>query len=285
MRLFVQNATTGQRLPPAVKLDGEAGRKGILCSYGLSPSGEYIVLVYTTSAKNSGFADGYILTLIWQISEEMRFTSRMRSEPWARVIFSHQCETGLFQTTAPSIVFLDGGYCLTPCGEIHLASSSRRPILDCLSNQYVSDESVVLGSFYSQNGKYLFISEMANNGTCRAKRVALFKEVSEHLCSWKESSRHLVDVSPIGRFLVLSTAPGSFQTRGDDFLYLYDVDTSKNIRLYLVERLDYFEAKYQFVKDEMELIAFIPSCIHSISTMNVLVWSDLQSDPLLRRYG
>ncbi len=92
-------------------------------------------------------------------------------------------------------------------------------------------------------------------------------------------------MSPSGRFLVLSTASNSFQTRGDDFLCLYDVDTSKTIRLHLVERLDYFEAKYQFVKDEMELIAFIPCCIHGISTMNVLVWSDLQSDPLLRRYG
>ncbi len=86
VRLFVQNATTGQRLPPAVKLDGEEGREGILCSYGLSPSGEYIVLVYETSAKNFGFTDGCILTLIWQISEEMRFTRRMRSEPWARII-------------------------------------------------------------------------------------------------------------------------------------------------------------------------------------------------------
>lgn len=28
VRLFVQNVTTGQRLPPAVKIDGEAGREG-----------------------------------------------------------------------------------------------------------------------------------------------------------------------------------------------------------------------------------------------------------------
>ena len=286
VRLFVQNATTGQRLLPAVKLDGEAGRDGFLCSYGLSPSGEYIVLVYETKAKNVGFRNGSFLTLIWQISEEMRFTRRMRSEPWARIIFSHQCETDLFDTTATSIVFLEGGYCLTPCGKVHLASSSRQPLLDRLSSRSVSDESVVLGSFYSQNGKYLFISEYNHgDGMCWAKRVALFTESSEHLCSWKESSRHLIDVSPSGRFLVLSTAPSSLQTRGDDFLYLYDVDTSKTIRLPLVERLDYVEAKYQFVKDEMELIAFFPCDVHGISTMNVLVWSDLQSNPLLRRYG
>ena len=290
VRLFVQNATTGQRLPPAVKLDGEAGREGSISSYGLSPSGEYIVVVYLTKAKDSGFMDGHSLILIWQINEEMRFKRRMRREPWARIIFSHQCEIGLFETTTTSVVFLDGGYCLTPCGEIHLASGSRRPILDRLSNRSVSDESTVLGSFYSQNGKYLFISEMTYDGVnsvCRAIRVALFTEISEHLCSWKDSSRRLADVSPSGRFLVLSTArDSSLPTgRGDEFLHLYDVNTSETVQLPFVERLDYWEAKYQFVKDEMELIVFISCRIHGISTMNVLVWSDLQSDTLLRRYG
>ena len=291
VRLFVQNATTGQRMPPAVKFDGDADREGVLQSYGLSSSGQYIVLVYCTKAKNARFSGEYkwILTLIWQISEEMGFTRRVHSEPWARVIFSYQCENGPFKRlwTTTSIVFLDGGYCLTPCGEIHLPSRSRRPLLDRLSNRSVPDETYVLGSFYSQNGKYLFISELAMEpeGEYRAKRVALLTDIPEHLCSWKESSRQLVDVSPSGRFLVLSTASDSIHTRGDDTLYLYDVNTSKNIQLPLVERLDYFEAKYQFAKDEMELIAFIPCRIHGITTMNVFVWRELQSNPLLSNYG
>ncbi len=277
-QLFVQNAITGQRLPPAVKLDGEVGREAMLTSYGLSPSGKYIVVVYSTSAKNTGFTDRHSLTLIWQINEEVRFKSRMRNEPWAKIIFSHQCEMGGFQTTGTRVVFLDGGYCLTPSGEIHLASGCRRPLL----YRFVPNELGVLGSFFSQNGKYLFISEMVPGSTCRAKRVAPFIEASEYLCSWKDSSRRLVDVSPSGRFLVLSNAEIG---GADEALYLYDVETSKSIRLPFVERLTYWQAKYQFMKDEMELIVFISCQIHGIETMNVFVWSDLQSDPLLRRYG
>ena len=285
-RLFVQNATTGQRLPPAVKLDGEAGRYGHLFSCGLSPSGEYIVVEYLTEAKNAR----YSLTLIWQINEEMRFKSRMRSEPWARIIFSHQCESGFFATDTESTVFLDGGYCLTACGEIHLASRSRRPLLDRLSGHSVSDESVH-GTFYSQNGKYLFISERTydddkDKEMFRAIRVALFTEISEHLCSWKDSSRRLVDVSPSGRFLVLSSARvSSARRRGDECLCLYDVDNCETVQLPFVERLVYWRAKYHFMKDETELIVFIRCDIHGISMINVLVWSNLQSDPLLRSYG
>lgn len=288
VRLFVQNAITGQRLPPAVKFDGEAGWKAGLSSYGLSPSGEYIVVVYNNRAKNTGSTDGHTLTLIWQINKEVKFKRRMRNEPWARIIFSHQCEIGLFETTTKSVVFLDGGYCLTPSGEIHLSSGSRRPLFDQLPNRFVPDQFYIFGSFFSQNGKYLFISEWVKSGisgtsgTCQAKRVALFTKASEYLCSWKESSRRLADVSPSGRFLVISNA----EIGGvDGDLYLYDVETSKTVQLPFVERLIYWDAKYQFMKDEMELIVFISCQIHGIDTMNVLVWSDLQSDPLLRNHG
>ena len=280
VRLFVQNAITGQRLPPAVKLAGEAGRVGRLTSHGLSPSGEYIVLVYNTNTnKDDIFIPGN-LTLIWQINEELRFTKRLRSEPWAKISFCHECESGLFYTTAPSVVFLDGGYCLTPSGEIHLASGSRRPLPDLLSRHHI------LGLFFSQNGKYLFISKMLQDGICQAVRVALFTETSEYLCSWKDSRRRVADVSPSGRFLILSPHLDSMSTsRGDDSLHLYDVGTSEIIRLASVKKLYYREAKYQFMKNEMELVVFTTCWIQGVSTMTVLVWTDLQSHPLLKSYG
>lgn len=165
-----------------------------------------------------------------------------------------------------------GDYCLTSSGEIHLASGRRRPLLDSLSNRFCAGESTVY-AFFSENGEYLFISEMSHdgvNGTCRAIRVALFTEISEHLCSWKDSSRRLADVSPSGRFLVLSSGWMSMD-RGDQFLNLYDVDTGGNIQLPFVERLEYREAKYQFVKDKMKLIVFIPRLIRDISTIKVLI--------------
>ena len=285
VRLFVQNTITGQRLPPAVKLDGEAGRVGYVDSYGLSPSGEYIVVVYRTNAENAESTDDPIITLIWQINEELRFKKRLRSEPWAKISFSHQCEIGPHEIAA-SVVFLDGGYCLTPSGKIHLASGSRRPLFDRLSKHFDSAHMNVLGSFYSQNGKYLFISEELHGNIFRAIRVTLFTETSEYVCSWKDSSRHLADVSPSGRFLVLSPSYDTIQTeKGDEYLYLYDVSTSETVLLPFVEPMEYYQAKYHFMKNERELIVFIGCSIHGVGTMNVLVWSDLQSHLVLRSHG
>ena len=281
VRLFVQNATTGQRLPPAVKLGGDAGWAGNISGYGMSPSGAYIVVVYSNSIDH--------LTLIWQVNEEISFKRRMRSQPWARIIFSHQCKNALFSTTENAVVFTDGGHCLTPSGAIHLASGSQRPLFDHISILATLDESGLFDSFYSQNGQYLFISRVTYDGddpVCWAIRVALFTETSEHLCSWKPSSHHLVDVSPSGRFLVLSSEfQWASMKRADKFLYIYDVDTSETIQLPCFAHVEYFEAKFQFVKDETELIVFISSFISGVSAMNVWVWSDLQSDPALKSYG
>ena len=285
IQLFVQNAITGQRLPPVVKLDGEAGRGGYLDSYGLSPSGEYIVVVYRTSAKNFKSMDKRSFTLIWQLNEELRFKKRLRSKPWAKISFTDQGEIGLFPTTSTSVVFLDGGYCLTPSGEIHLASSRRRPLFDGLLKDFDPADMNVYGSFYSRNGKYLFISENLR-GIYRAKRVALSTGNSECICSWKDSSRFLADVSPSGRFLVLSPNNDMIPSgRGDEYLYLYDVDTSETVLLPFAERLRYYVAKYHFMKNETELIVFISCSIHDVFTMNVFVWSNLQSDLVLRGYG
>ena len=284
VRLFVQNAITGQRLPPAVKLDGEAGREGYLDSYGLSPSGEYIVVVYGTIAKNAKSSGRRILTLIWQINEELGFKKRLRSKPWAKISFSHQCEIGLYENPA-SVVFPDGSYCLTPSGEIHLASGSRRPLFDRLSKPFDSAH-VDVFSFYSQNGKYLFISEEIRGNIFRAIRATLFTDTSEYVCSWKDSSRHLADVSPSGRFLVLSPDYDKIRAgKGDEYLYLYDVSTSETILLPFVEPMNYPQAKYHFMKNEMDLIVFIGCLMHGSCTMNVFVWSGLQSHPVLRNYG
>ena len=290
--LFVQNAITGQRLPPAVKLDGEAGRRGKVSSYGLSPSGKHIVVVYQIDSANYKPADAHSLTLIWEVDEDIRFKGRMRSEPWARVVFNHGCEIGLFSTHSTSIiVFLDDEYYLTPSGEIHLASGSRRPLPDYVSDRFASGELSIEDLFFSQNGEYIFVSEWTHDGInsgYRAIRIALHTHCSEFICLWKEASWRLADVSPSGRFLVLSESglPG----RGDEFPHLHDVhlhnvNTGDTVHLPLVERLDFWEAKYHFMKNETELVVFIWCWIHGIGTMNVLVWSNLQLQPFLRTSG
>ena len=291
VQLFVENAITGQRLPPAVKIDGEAGREGYLKSYGLSPSGEYVVVVYVVLGKNSDNTDRHNLTLVWQLNGDLRFKKRLRSEPWAKISFSHQGKTGLLRPTGTSVVFLDGGYCLTSCGKIHLASSSRQPLFDDLLKHFNPGDRNVYDLFYSQNGRYLFISEILHIDTSgdniyRATRVALSTDNSQSICSWKDSSRSIADASPSGRFLALSPDYDTMATgRGDEFLHLYDVSTSETILLPFVERLNYFEARYHFMKNEMELIVFVGCRIYGICTMNVFVWSGLQSHPVLRSYG
>ena len=282
-RLFVQNAATGQRLPPAVKLDGEADRNGTLVSYGLSPSGEYIVLVYNMYSIKSGIVEGS-LTLIWQINEGLKFTSRLRSEPWARICFSHECKRGLFMRKVTSVVFLAGGYCLTPSGEIHLASNSRRPLSDLLPKHFDSANMGSVGSFFSPNGKYIFISKRLGVAAFQGMRLALFTETSEYLCSWKESRRKVVDVSPSGRFLVLSPDSSTILNRkGEETLYLYNVGTNETLLLPFSKEIAYDDPKFHFNEDEMELIMFTGT--HFNSTMSVFVWSDLQLQPLLKSYG
>ena len=291
VQLFVENAITGQRLPPAVKLDGEAGEEGYLRSYGLSPSGEYIVVVYLVIPRNPDFTDNRSLTLVWQLNGELRFKKRLRSEPWAKISLSHQSKTVLSGATAQSVAFLDGGHCVTSSGEIHLASGSRRPLFDDLSKYVDSGDKSICGSFYSPNSKCLFISEMLHSGggdsfLYRATRVALFTEISQSICSWKDSSRRLADVSPSGRFLVLSPSYDTiWMGRRDEFLHVYDINTSETVLLPFKERLGYHLAKYHFTKNETELIVFIGCLIHGICTMNVFVWSGLQSHPVLRSYG
>ena len=282
-RLFVQNTITGQRLPPAVKLNGDADRTGSLANYGLSPSGEYIVLEYKIDARNGAIRR---LTFIWQINEELKFTKRLRGEPWAKISFSHECESGLPRWTGSNnIVFLDGNYCLTPSGEIHLASGSRRPLSDLLPKHLGSTTMYLSGSSFSQNGKYLFISKILVDDTCQALRIALFTETSEYLCSWKDSRRYVADVSPSGRFLVLSPSKCMSTASGDDSLHLYDVSTSETLLLPFVEKLQYYGAKFHFKKNEMELIMVTAGRTHSMYTMKVLVWMGLQSYPLLKTYG
>ena len=280
-RLFVQNAVTGQRLPPAVNLNGGADREASLASYGISPSGEYIVLVY-----NIFFGSRGSLTLIWQINEGLKFTKRLRSEPWAKICFSHECEIRLSTITAKNVVFLDGGYCLTPSGEIHLASGNRRPLFDLLPKHSKSTDKDMFGSFFSQNGKYLFIPKMPEDDTHQAVRVALYTNAPEYLCSWKDSKRYVADVSPSGRFLVLLPDFNSiFTTRGHDSLHLYDVSTGETLLLPFIKELDCVEAKFHFNKNETELMMFSVGWTHGMSTVYILVWRDLQSHPLLKGYG
>ena len=295
VQLFVQNAITGQRLPPAVKLDGEAGEHVDLYSYGLSPSGKYIAVVYLDIVMDDNCARIFrFTTLVWQINEELRFTKRLRSEPWARTAFSHQWEMGPYGPEMPpttrSVVFLDDDYCLTPSGEIHLASGSQRSLLHRLPKHFDFAEMHVVDLFYSQNGKYLFISEtlharVGGDRIYRATRVALFTETPECICSWKESSRRLADLSPRGRFLVLSRDFDTSLTEvGDEYLHLYDVSTCKTVLLPFIERLNHHGGKYHFTKNETELI-FIECGSYGIGTINVVVWSGLQSHPVLRSHG
>ena len=72
---------------------------------------------------------------------------------------------------------------------------------------------------------------------------------------------------------------------GDEYLYLYDVSISETVLLSFVEHLSYYRVKYRFMKKETELVVLIGCWIYGVYMMNVLVWSDLQSNPVLKGHG
>ena len=218
-RLFVQHAITGQRLPPAVKFDGEAHREGSLAGYGISPSGEYIILVC-----NIKLFSRRSLTSIWQINDGLKLTKRLRSEPWANICFSHECESSPFASPATGIGFTDDGYCLTPSGELHLASGSRRQLLNLFPKHFNSASMHYYGSpIFSQSGRYLFASQWLGTGISRSQvvRVALSAETPKYLGLWNGLRRSIVNVSPSGRFLILSPHYISTNLGGETSFFVF----------------------------------------------------------------
>ena len=267
--LYAQHALTGQPLLPSVYLSGESDCKGYLESYAMSSDRRYIALVYKTWLKNNHFMDYRHLTVIWLIEDRMDFRRRMHAEPWAKVVFAHHSKSALFNSSSRSVVFSDEGRFLSPSGEIDPVSGTVRPLLDNLHSGNEDSEYTTCDSFYSSNGKELFISEKSMQGGYRTKRVSPFGLSPPTYYMWREE-KQLVAVSPNGRYLVLEDISDLLRP-----IYLFDTRIKETIELPCPDSYVNWRTKYHFSEDETTLTAFCQSTVSRENIIDVLLWDNL----------
>ena len=291
--LFVQNAITGQRLPSVVNLSECADEKGSVQSFTMSKDGRYIAIVYNTWAIGEP-SSGVQLTVIWHIDEKLKFR-RMRCEPWARVITAQYSNSGIFRLSPRSAAFTNDGYCLTPSSKIDLASRISRP----LSEGLIDRLDILLTSFYSGNGIYLFVSEtnVPGAGVTDYSRITRYTPLQSDppICySWNRVMRGR-DVSPTGRYLVLSDLStvlcgremhfGGDMEFGDESLSLYDTEFDRIVELPYDEQVCYWKARFFFSKEETELTLFVPWKDPLFPFLHLAVWTNFATGPELKTCG
>lgn len=291
--LFVQHSQTGQRLPPAVDFSGDPDEDYQLINHEMSPDGRHLALVYCTAwSEINALSDGHLLTVIWRIDENLSFKRRMNCEPWAKVVFSHVSIIGLSTAQSRAAIFMDNRKCVTLSGMLDLRTGQRQPFPEGLIHQ-VASQMMASRVFFSCNGQQMFIAEYVSsdsseNSSNSATRVAPFEP---NLCikySWKEETRSMVDVSPTGRYLVLSASPALLGSDMDDLgehaVYVYDTDSSETIELPLHERFDYWDGKFHFSRHETRLIAFLMGRAVGNQMTYVNIWDCLVTTPRLKSH-
>ena len=281
--LYVQNTLTGRGLPPAESSTDLLDQGiGFLRSYAMSPDGKHVCMIYGIDVPDSGdFQKQEDLSVIWQIDEEITFEKSMLGRPWAKVIFTHRCSY-TFGENARSVVFPDNEYCLTPSGKIHLDSRNRYPLHHDIEEHLGHSTR----GYYTVDGKKLFLSQRdENQGVWYARSFNLFENTPSvyHLCKGKES--RMVDLSPSGRYLVLSRFHDRYLVKVDQF-QLYDIETSTLICLPFQRSLNFTgAAKFHFREDGQTIIAFVPSWTFGLWVINVFVWDIFERQPNLQCDG
>lgn len=267
--ICVQHDKTGQRLPPAQDRSVSSSERWTLIDHALSPNGRYLVLVYASTVSESNKFFGSLI-VAWRINDNISFKRRMNCEPWARVVFSHTSNFELYDSSSRAIMFKDNNCCMTPIGTLDLLTGSRRPLPDNI----IHGINMADGLFYSRNGQNLFASSVHEpSGTSIQARRAELLEPSHFVdFSWEDKSRHLVDVSPSARYLVLGP---SFLFRGnkreEKTLNLHDTKFNVTLEFPLPKPLEVWDGEFYFSRDETRLTAFF----FGRKGLNVMIWDCL----------
>lgn len=232
--LYVQEVKTGRRLPPVVDPED---CNGYTKSYATSLDGEYLCILYELSRDSPT-----VRISIWRLGSKFEFKKTMRSEPWARKVFSEESfwdEWRLNNDNMP-IGYRDDGYFYTPIGRIQPATGTvlrfppeifpardfyRRSIcFGAKGDVFVHDLGTKLLRVYSQG---LYVTE---------NRVPIAEDCRK------------VQASPMGRYLVLRS-----WRSGYDF---YDTTTKEMFRMNRINGLsrDFSSnERLEFSKDESQL--------------------------------
>lgn len=278
--IFVQHDKTGQRLPPARDLSVSSRRRWRLIDHALSPNGGYLVLFYASMMSSSNESFGNLM-VAWRINDNISFRRRMNCEPWARVVFSQTFSLVPYHQSSKAIMFSDNNCCITPIGTLDLLTGSTRPLPENVTHWI--DRAV--GLFYSYNGQYLFASnfyESSSNISIQARRAELAEPSRFVDFSWEGKSRHLVDVSPSGRYLVLGPQFLLFEKEAEEkALYLHDTKLKVTLEVPLPKPLERWEAEFHFSRDETRLTAFF----FGHKGLNVMIWDCLGPAPRLMEHA
>lgn len=288
--IFVQHEKTGQRLPPVEHFSDELEQKWQLVNHDISPSGRYLALFYyMASFQSTTASDPRVLTVVWQLRENMSFERRMNCKSWARVVFSHASTEWLWYNSK-AVMFKDDRHCYTPWGVVDLLTGSRRSFPDSFLRLVGS----VVRAYLSCSGQWLLAflpstDDWSDDETIQARRIDPFEPSHFLDFAWEDKRRHLADVSPSGRYLVLGTLRqglslfGSGTNNEEKNLSIYDTSSNKTIELALPEPVEYWNAKFHFSRQETRLIAFLFG--RTSTNMDVLIWDSLAVAPRLTSHA
>lgn len=242
--LHVQEVETGRRLPPVVDLENWGVYNVI--SYATSVDGEYLCILYESGTSFSGTQP--IRISIWRLDSKIEFKKTMRSEPWARKVFTQ--ESSWEKPIRPTIGYRNDGYFYSPIGRIQPATGIVLPFRpeifpDC-------DTSVCFGV----KGE-VYVHEY---GT-QVLKVYSPKEplaAESHLPT--RLNIHEIRISLTGRFLLLRSGPDKllesesdepFESEPSESVYsLYDTTTKETFE---VKRGSPGRTHFQFSKDDSRL--------------------------------
>lgn len=226
--LYVQEVKTGRRLPPVVDPED---CNGYTKSYATSLDGEYLCILYTLISSSEA-----IRISIWRLDSTFEFKKTMRSEPWARKVFSEELPLDIRVGT--SVAYRDDGYFYTPIGRIQPATGTVLRFPPEISQAWVHERSVCFGAqgdVFVHGRKTNFLRVYSQELYVTENRVPIAEGV------WK------VQASPMGRYLVLESRSGY------DF---YDTTTKEMFKINRINGLgrDFSSNKcLEFSKDDSQL--------------------------------
>lgn len=221
--LYVQEVKTGRRLPPVVDPED---CDGYIESYATSLDGEYLCILYKLWLRHHS---PIMRISIWRLDSKLEFKKTMRSDPWARKVFSE--ESSWDRRVNTSVGYRDDGYFYTPIGRIQPATGTvlRFPpeiILDPLG---VNDQWPI---YFGAKGDVFVYGQ---KGMLRMYSQDL--PIAENILG--------VQASPMGRYLVLTSGVSAY-----DF---YDTTTKEMFKINQISRGSSFDTLLEFSKDDSQL--------------------------------
>lgn len=257
LNLFAQSASSGKRLPPL--RDPEFHDDGNLLSYAISGNGNHLGVVFARLRERE-----QVSIAIWEIEANPDFTRRMHARPWARIVHRSTIEEESiariwcgcwFGIDMPCIAFDRDGVFTTPNGLVRtvqgVSSFSPDNPLRRLSEMIHIQLSDIRCSFYSQDGKFLFIlsSEKITKYSLPDLRVQFERTLSfgrREVRVASPSGRYFTfrNLSKNGPLLLVDTIldknvvlphPANSEYEGRDYVFRFSVDETEVISCHRIE--------------------------------------------------